>query len=283
MHLLNYPGCLGDTRSALAETLRILKAFEQTTIVSPFLTGGYFETAFIRNGISVAAYSESEHITQLWWIAQNNMDSLIENILSLLDEYKGERANLAKVVEGRYNITDKYKKSALMIVLNRLARNCGSMRAERKNQYFSNYKISDTVLYKVNTQGQLIFECDFAELKQLDLFHLSLRKDLSKPDSESCPYQESIKQNENDWLWIYPPSAMCPKHVQGENPSQMEEFNHDKLHELLLERDRWIFLAEDDGEISQKFDEPDIEIQKIKSIKVTDTYDLLLLTRGKND
>ena len=279
MQLLNYPGCLGNTRFALSETLNILKKVDTQTVVSPFLTGGYFETAFIRNKISVQAYSESSHITQLWWIAKNNMDSLIENIITLLEKYKGNRANLTKIVEGRYEIEDKHQKAALMVVLNRLARNGGSMRAERKGQYFSNYTISDTILYKVSAQGQMIFECDFSELKEINLFHLSLGRDMSKIDSDSCSSKQSISQHKDDWLFVYPPSAMNPKKVQGDCPEQMEEFNHENLHDTLLERDKWILLAEDDGTISQKFTSPDINIQKIRSIKVTDTYDLLLITR----
>ena len=279
MQLLNYPGCLGDTNLALVKTLDILKKKQITRLASPFLTDGYFETAFTRNKISVRAFSNSEHITQLWWYAKNDIDSLIEKVISILNKYGGDRIQLAKTVENRYAIADKLEKSALMIVLNRLARNGGSMRPARKNQYFSNYVVSETVLYKKSAQGQLIYDCDFSELKQLDLFHLSLGEDMSEISASKCDYKQSISQHENDYLFIYPPSVMYPRPVQGENSEQMEGFDHEGLHNILLSRKNWTMIAEDDGLITQKFEDKNIEIEQIKSFKVTDTYNLLLMSR----
>lgn len=270
MPLLNYPGCLGDTNLALAKTTDIINKLEIENIVSPFITGGYFEINLSKKGIIVDASSESQNIVDIWQSSKDSITDLVDKIVSMLEEGQGDRNYFSKMVQNRYAIANKLEKSALNIILNRITRNGGSMRPVRKNQYFSNYAILGNTLYKKTTQGQLIFDFDFTELLDFNLQNISV--------SKANPV-EVIKQSSDKIVFAYPPSVMYPKSVQGDDESQMENFDHDALHESLLARDKWILLAEDDGLIGQKFLDESINIQEIKSFKVTDTYNLLLITR----
>ena len=271
MSLLNYPGCLGDINLASAKTIDTIKKFEIENIISPFITGGYFEIYIASKGVNVEASSQSQHIVDMWDVAKNNMPNLVDKIIQMLEHAGGNRNHFSTVVQNRYEIENKLEKTALNIILNRLTRNGGSMRPVKKNQYFSNYAIQSKSLYKKSTQGQLIFDFDFTELLELDLQNISV--------SKANPI-EVVKQNTDNFLFLYPPSVMYPKPVQGDDESQMENFDHKALHKALLERDKWILLAEDDGFISQTLSDDGINIQEIKSFKVTDTYNLLLITKA---
>ena len=273
MYILNYPGCLGDLNYALLRSIEILKNKRVKTIASPFLTGGYFELAFAKNGISVLASSDSQHIIDFWATIKQDAKKVVSIIYDMLEKGKGSRHYFAGQLFLRYDVVDIFEKTALNIILNRLSVNGGSMRPDNKNQRLSNYESVGTTLYKKNAQNQLRFECDFSELAELPVGNVSIEK-LSTNDF--------FEKHNDNYMFIYPPSMMYPKCVQGETPAHMEEFDHDALHKTILQHNDLIFLAEDNIAVKRLFNTYSYTAESaevISSAKVTDTYDLLLIVR----
>ena len=216
--LLRYPG--GKSRAVKVLMEHIPKDIKE--VCSPFFGGGSLEIALANNGVNVKGYDAFLPLVEFWQEAIHNPIQLSEECLKYFPLKKEEFYEIQKQIEFQ---NDKLKRAAMFYVLNRSS--------------FSGSTLSGGM-----SPGHPRFTNSSIE---------RLREFKSKNISvEHMDFSDSIKQNKDVFLYLDPP-YLIKSNLYGKKGDMHADFDHNKLFELIHQRNNWLLSYNDCEEIREKY------------------------------
>ena len=241
-------------------------------IVSPFLGGGEFELRLAAKGIKIKGYDLFPHLINLWEYMLTDAKSLTQKVLNLYDDGKGDRAYFQDRLAERWLSTDSEYRAALTLAINHLSLKGGSFRNKKRDSRISKYVIIDKVLYNVQSNGQMIVNQDYRELEQWQASNIEVA------DSH---FRSTFMRHKDSYLYLDPPVRNQKKGRVGDSKKYSEDFEHDILTEHLRNRDNWMMITANAGNILDDYSHCDIDRHPNTSMSAF--YDHLIITpRAKN-
>lgn len=207
---LRYPG--GKTR-AVRDIVTYFPP-DVNALCSPFIGGGSLEIAFAQRGVRVYGYDIFEPLVAFWQSLLKNPDELVKRVR----KYHPLTKSKFYALRSKYmEIETKEERAAVFFVLNRCS--------------FSGTTLSG---------GMSPDHPRFTEsaIKRLERFHV---KNL---EVERADFEESLKAHPHDFLYLDPPYANGEK-LYGNRGNIHENFDHERLAEILRERKAWVLSYND--------------------------------------
>ena len=192
-------------------------------IVSPFIGGGSVELACANNGIMVYGYDNFKPLVEFWQCLLKDKSKLAKIIMKYYPLPKAEFYELQKSQE---KFQSKYERAAVFYVLNRAS--------------FSGITLSGGM-----SPGHPRFT--ISSIERIERFHIE------HLHVEHADFVDSITKSKNELLYLDPPYLINQK-LYGNKGDLHENFDHNKLAQLLKKRDNWILSYNDSEQIHDMYD-----------------------------
>ena len=193
-------------------------------VCSPFFGGGSIELACANNGIKVYGYDEFKPLVEFWQCLLNNKNKLAEHIEKY---YPLSKKQFYELQKSQSKHRSKYERAARFYVLNRAS-------------------FSGTTLSGGMSPNHPRFTT--SSIERIRNFHI---KNLH---IEQADFTTSISKSKNKLLYLDPPYLINQK-LYGLMGDLQNNFDHQKLAQLLKKRKKWILSYNDSKEIRQLYKE----------------------------
>ncbi len=220
---LRYPG----GKSFAVDKIREYIPPGTKSLVSPFLGGGSVELSCAADGIEVYSSDAFEALINFWKHAQESPVLLSERVRVYHPLSKNKFYSLQK---GFYDIENELERAAVFFVLNRSS--------------FSGTTLSGGM----SPEHPRFTESSIDTLRDFRTSNLSV---------QCCDYTDTLRQHPSEFAYLDPPYANGEK-LYG-NRGDMHDFDHERLHSILSERDGWVLSYNDDPTIRSMYDSYRIE------------------------
>ncbi|MYD46488.1 MAG: DNA adenine methylase [Gammaproteobacteria bacterium] len=220
---LRYPG----GKYFAVDTIREFIPSDTKTLVSPFLGGGSVELSCAASGIKVYGSDAFEPLMNFWKFAKSDPVLLSERVRVYHPLSKDKFYSLQK---GYFEIDNKIEQAAVFFVLNRSS--------------FSGTTLSGGM----SPKHPRFTESSIESLRDFRSRNLNTR---------CCDYTETLNKHSDKLAYLDPPYANGER-LYG-NKGDMHDFDHERLHSVLSERDSWILSYNDDPRIRSMYNSYRIE------------------------
>lgn len=207
---------------------------ETHTLCSPFLGGGSIELFCANKGITVYAYDIFQPLIDFWQCLLNNSKKL-SNIVNLY--YNQFSKNLFYNLQKNHQKSrSKYDRAAIFYVLNRSS-------------------FSGTTLSGGMSPGHPRFtRSSIDRLEQFKVNNLHVKR---------ADFAESLSLSKNHLLYLDPPYILdC--NLYGKKGNLHNKFDHEKLAQILHNRDNWILSYNNCKKVRQLYQDYTFKYPKWK-------------------
>ena len=221
-NILRYPG--GKSRAV--DILRKYVPGDCKVVISPFFGGGSFELGLLADGRTVIGNDKFGPLANFWQCLKKDKYALVEEIKKLRPLTKeGFNAAKTKLTDSEVPPTIR---AALYFAVNRCSfsgSTCsGGYSKEAANKRFTD-KCVDKLL-GLQLENFAMYDLDFIDF---------------------------IRQNNAyDFMYVDPPYYLSSK-LYGNRGDLHENFDHDKLFEMLSERKHWLLSYNDCAYVRDKY------------------------------
>lgn len=212
---LRYPGGKSKAIGALRQYL----PSSVTEICSPFFGGGSLEIALAKSGVMVHGYDLYGPLVTFWKMLLTQKEALADAVLAYLPLEKQRFYHLQAELPG---MDDPLQAAAVFFVLNRSSfsgsTSCGGM----------------------STGHPRFTKSAIDRLRHFDVTGFTV---------DQIDFEKSIRQHPDTLLYLDPPYAGITEPLYGHRGSMHKRFPHEKLADILKNRQNWILSYNDHPEI----------------------------------
>lgn len=217
---LRYPG------SKRKGTQQILSLIPRDTkkLVSPFMGGGSIELVVSSLGIPVEAYDLFEFVVAFWRQLKTHPEQLHDEAMAEIPMTKPRFYQMQKM---DYTRESEYIKALNFYLLNR------------------------TSFLGTTFSGG----CAYSTLKILSRTTVAklLTYDLSNLEVNQKSFEETLEDHKSEFAYLDPPYINRTQTLYGKHGNMHKDFPHQRLADMLNERDNWLLSYNDCPEVREMY------------------------------